>query len=124
MVGPLSAYRVLPNYLAAAGVVDRPASGFADTMPAAAARNGMTMASERREFAMAAPRFAGSHEWSAHSSAAHADLGIARRAGAFLLDLYAMSRNVPVSQFQRVLETCGCAMIGQTAEIAPADRKL
>ena len=32
--------------------------------------------------------------------------------------------NLPVSQFRRVLESCGCAMIGQTAEIAPADRKL
>jgi pyrimidine-nucleoside phosphorylase len=32
--------------------------------------------------------------------------------------------NLPVAQFRRVLETCGCAMIGQTAEIAPADRKL
>src|SRR5438094_10362677 len=32
--------------------------------------------------------------------------------------------NLPVSQLRRVLETCGCAMIGQTAEIAPADRKL
>ena len=32
--------------------------------------------------------------------------------------------NLPVSDFRRVLETCGCAMIGQTAEIAPADRKL
>jgi len=32
--------------------------------------------------------------------------------------------NLSVSEFQRVLETCGCAMIGQTAEIAPADRKL
>jgi pyrimidine-nucleoside phosphorylase len=32
--------------------------------------------------------------------------------------------NLPVSQFRRVLETCGCAMIGQTAEIAPADRKI
>ena len=32
--------------------------------------------------------------------------------------------NLPVSQFRRVLENCGCAMIGQTAEIAPADRKL
>src|SRR4029077_20805504 len=31
--------------------------------------------------------------------------------------------NLPVSEFRRVLETCGCAMIGQTAEIAPADRK-
>jgi pyrimidine-nucleoside phosphorylase len=29
-----------------------------------------------------------------------------------------------VAEFRRVLETCGCAMIGQTAEIAPADRKL
>lgn len=32
--------------------------------------------------------------------------------------------NLPVAEFQRVLEVCGCAMIGQTAEIAPADRKL
>ncbi len=32
--------------------------------------------------------------------------------------------NLTVSEFRRVLETCGCAMIGQTAEIAPADRKL
>jgi pyrimidine-nucleoside phosphorylase/thymidine phosphorylase len=32
--------------------------------------------------------------------------------------------NLPVAQFRRVLETCGCAMTGQTAEIAPADRKL
>ena len=32
--------------------------------------------------------------------------------------------NLPVGQFRRVLETCGCCMIGQTAEIAPADRKL
>ena len=32
--------------------------------------------------------------------------------------------NLPVAQFRRVLETCGCAMIGQTAEIAPADREL
>jgi pyrimidine-nucleoside phosphorylase len=32
--------------------------------------------------------------------------------------------NLPVMEFRRVLDTCGCAMIGQTAEIAPADRKL
>jgi pyrimidine-nucleoside phosphorylase len=32
--------------------------------------------------------------------------------------------NLSVAQFRRVLETCGCAMMGQTAEIAPADRKL
>jgi len=32
--------------------------------------------------------------------------------------------NLSVAQFRRVLESCGCAMIGQTAEIAPADRKL
>jgi pyrimidine-nucleoside phosphorylase len=32
--------------------------------------------------------------------------------------------NLSVAEFCRVLETCGCAMIGQTAEIAPADRKL
>jgi pyrimidine-nucleoside phosphorylase len=34
------------------------------------------------------------------------------------------SVNLSVAEFRRVLETCGCAMIGQTAEIAPADRKL
>ncbi len=32
--------------------------------------------------------------------------------------------NLSVARFRRVLKTCGCAMIGQTAEIAPADRKL
>ena len=32
--------------------------------------------------------------------------------------------NLSVAYFRRVLEDCGCAMIGQTAEIAPADRKL
>ena len=32
--------------------------------------------------------------------------------------------NLSVPEFRRVLRTCGCAMIGQTAEIAPADRKL
>src|SRR5438270_2613805 len=32
--------------------------------------------------------------------------------------------NLSVEQFRRVLGACGCAMIGQTAEIAPADRKL
>jgi pyrimidine-nucleoside phosphorylase len=32
--------------------------------------------------------------------------------------------NLAVAEFRRVLEICGCAMIGQTAEIAPADRKL
>ena len=32
--------------------------------------------------------------------------------------------SLSVADFRRVLETCGCAMIGQTAEIAPADRKL
>ena len=32
--------------------------------------------------------------------------------------------NLPVAEFRRVLAICGCAMIGQTAEIAPADRKL
>jgi pyrimidine-nucleoside phosphorylase len=29
-----------------------------------------------------------------------------------------------LTEFRRVLDTCGCAMIGQTAEIAPADRKI
>ncbi len=32
--------------------------------------------------------------------------------------------NLTVAQFRHVLNACGCAMIGQTAEIAPADRKL
>jgi pyrimidine-nucleoside phosphorylase len=32
--------------------------------------------------------------------------------------------NLPVPEFRRVLKACGCCMIGQTAEIAPADRKL
>jgi pyrimidine-nucleoside phosphorylase len=32
--------------------------------------------------------------------------------------------NLSVEQFRRALGACGCAMIGQTAEIAPADRKL
>ena len=32
--------------------------------------------------------------------------------------------NLSIEQFRRVLEKCGCAMSGQTAEIAPADRKL
>ena len=32
--------------------------------------------------------------------------------------------NLPAAEFRRILQTCRCAMIGQTAEIAPADRKL
>ena len=32
--------------------------------------------------------------------------------------------NLSVTEFRRILEICGCAMIGQTAQIAPADRKL
>jgi pyrimidine-nucleoside phosphorylase len=32
--------------------------------------------------------------------------------------------NLSVDKFRHVLKACGCAMIGQTAEIAPADRKL
>jgi len=32
--------------------------------------------------------------------------------------------SLSVPEFRRVLESCGCAMIGQTTEIAPADRKL
>ena len=32
--------------------------------------------------------------------------------------------NLSLADFQRVLGTCGCALIGQTAEIAPADKKL
>ena len=32
--------------------------------------------------------------------------------------------NLSLEEFRRVLATCGCAMIGQTAEIAPADKKI
>jgi pyrimidine-nucleoside phosphorylase len=32
--------------------------------------------------------------------------------------------NLSLGDFRRVLETCGCALIGQTAEIAPADKKI
>jgi len=32
--------------------------------------------------------------------------------------------NLSLADFRHVLETCGCALIGQTAEIAPADKKI
>lgn len=32
--------------------------------------------------------------------------------------------NLSLEEFRRVLRECGCALIGQTAEIAPADKKL
>ncbi len=32
--------------------------------------------------------------------------------------------NLSLAEFRRVLKTCGCALIGQTAEIAPADKKI
>jgi pyrimidine-nucleoside phosphorylase len=32
--------------------------------------------------------------------------------------------SLSLSEFRRVLKLCGCALIGQTAEIAPADKKL
>jgi len=32
--------------------------------------------------------------------------------------------NLPLAEFRGVLERCGCALIGQTPEIAPADKKL
>jgi len=32
--------------------------------------------------------------------------------------------NLPRTEFRRVLKACGCAMIGQTAEIAPADKQI
>ena len=32
--------------------------------------------------------------------------------------------SLSLADFRRVLETCGCALIGQTAEIAPADKKI
>ncbi|HYK48327.1 MAG TPA: thymidine phosphorylase, partial [Terriglobales bacterium] len=41
-----------------------------------------------------------------------------------LEDIPGFNVNLSVARFREVLETCGCSMIGQTAEIAPADRKL
>jgi pyrimidine-nucleoside phosphorylase len=32
--------------------------------------------------------------------------------------------NLSLGEFRRVLKSCGCALIGQTAEIAPADKKI
>src|SRR5271154_5545278 len=32
--------------------------------------------------------------------------------------------NLSLMEFRRVLATCGCALIGQTAEIAPADKRI
>jgi pyrimidine-nucleoside phosphorylase len=32
--------------------------------------------------------------------------------------------NLSLADFRRVLQACGCALIGQTAEIAPADKKI
>src|SRR5437660_6819357 len=32
--------------------------------------------------------------------------------------------NLSLAEFRRVLATCGCALIGQTAEIVPADKKI
>lgn len=32
--------------------------------------------------------------------------------------------NVTIEQFKKILKECGCAMIGQTAEIVPADKKM
>jgi pyrimidine-nucleoside phosphorylase len=32
--------------------------------------------------------------------------------------------NLSLGEFRRVLDECGCALIGQTAEIAPADKKI
>jgi len=32
--------------------------------------------------------------------------------------------NLTLAEFRHVLETCSCALIGQTAEIAPADKKI
>ena len=32
--------------------------------------------------------------------------------------------NLSLAEFRRVLATCGCALIGQTVEIAPADKKI
>ena len=35
-----------------------------------------------------------------------------------------MNVGLTLAEFQHVLETCGCSLIGQTEEIAPADKKL
>src|ERR1700693_3266798 len=35
-----------------------------------------------------------------------------------------LQTQLTLEDFRRVLDACGCAMIGQTAEIAPADKKL
>jgi pyrimidine-nucleoside phosphorylase len=35
-----------------------------------------------------------------------------------------ISVNLPLPRFREVLESCGCAIVGATTEIAPADRKL
>jgi pyrimidine-nucleoside phosphorylase len=35
-----------------------------------------------------------------------------------------LSAHLPLARFREVLRACGCSMIGQTEEIAPADRKL
>jgi pyrimidine-nucleoside phosphorylase len=32
--------------------------------------------------------------------------------------------NLSLAEFRHVMETCGCSLIGQTAEIAPADKKM
>src|SRR5207244_5811519 len=32
--------------------------------------------------------------------------------------------NLSAADFRRVLSTCGCVLVGQTAEIAPADKKI
>ena len=32
--------------------------------------------------------------------------------------------NLPLAEFRRMLATCGCSLIGQTEEIAPADKKI
>ncbi len=41
-----------------------------------------------------------------------------------LEDLSLVSTSAGLAEFRRVLETCGCALIGQTSEIAPADKKI
>jgi len=41
-----------------------------------------------------------------------------------LESILAFAWALTVPEFHRVLETCGCSMIGQTERIAPADRKL
>src|ERR1700684_300108 len=41
-----------------------------------------------------------------------------------LESIHGFNVNLSITDFRRVLKECGCALIGQTPEIAPADKKL